>query len=64
MAVKPKKRKPGRPRTTGKGMTIGARCHRQFVSRLDAWRKAQPDKPSRGSALRQIAEHGLKITGY
>lgn len=40
------------------------RCHKPLLARLDKWRKAQPEEPSRASALRQMAEHGLLIIGY
>jgi hypothetical protein len=51
--------KPG-PAPTGKGKTIGVRCHGPFLAELDAWREAQAVAPSRAAALRYLSEVGLK----
>jgi hypothetical protein len=46
--------------TTGKGTTIGVRCHDAFLAELDAWRTGEAVPPSRAAALRYLAEIGLK----
>jgi hypothetical protein len=46
--------------TTGKGTTIGVRCHVDFLEALDAWRDRQAVAPSRAAALRYLAELGLR----
>ena len=48
------------PPPTGKGTTIGVRCQDDFIKALDAWRGGQAVPPSRASALRHLAEEGLR----
>ena len=48
----PKRR--GRP-PTGEGVQIQVRLGAMQLAELDAWREAQPDKPSRPEALRRLA---------
>ena len=36
------------------------RVQPEFLDTIDAWREAQPDKPSRSEAIRQLVEVGLK----
>jgi hypothetical protein len=60
-ARKARKRGPGRPPTTGIGMLVGLRCHKDFLKRVDAWRSKQPGTPSRPAAITQLAEMGLGI---
>lgn len=51
------RRKPGPPRTTGKGTLVGVRCQAPFLVRLDAWREAEG--VGRPAAIRALAELGL-----
>jgi hypothetical protein len=51
-----KKRKPGRPRTTGPGEQVKLRCHPDFLNAVDEWRTRQSRKPvSRPKAIMQLA---------
>jgi hypothetical protein len=54
---------PGRPRTTGKGQLVGLRCHADFLSRVDEWRRSQADAPTRNAAIVRLAEGGLSAAG-
>lgn len=56
-----KKRKPGRPRTTGKGHLVAVRCHKPFLAAIDEWREEQEAKPSRPAAIIRLAEIGLTV---
>jgi hypothetical protein len=38
---------------------IGVRVDEEFIERLDAWRRQQPDLPTRPEALRRLADRGL-----
>lgn len=50
-----KKRKVGRPRTTGPGYAIQIRVHDNFLTALDDWiGKQRGRKPSRPEAIRQL----------
>jgi len=51
--VTPKKRRG--PAPTGKGVPVLVRLSPAQLAELDAWRAAQPDKPSRPEALRRRA---------
>jgi hypothetical protein len=55
--VAEKKRKVGRPRTTGPGYAIQIRVHDNFLAALDAWiaRERGRKKLSRPEAIRQLA---------
>ena len=53
-----KKRRRGRPPTTGIGMLVGVRCHDEFLGRVDMWRESQGEL-SRPDAIRRLAEIGL-----
>ena len=53
--------KRGPAPTTGAGTTIGVRCQDEFLTAVDAWRNGQDVPPSRASALRRLAEEGLRI---
>jgi hypothetical protein len=57
--VTTKKRKRGRPVTTGKGTQIGMRWHEPLLGMIDAWAAAQDDDPSRTEAIRRLVERGL-----
>jgi hypothetical protein len=60
--AKKKRKKPGPLRTTGPGMQINIRCHADFLSRLDKWRAAQDDKPTRNQAILRLAERALSTS--
>lgn len=38
------------------------RVSEEFLRRLDDWRRAQPDIPSRAEAIRLLVEHGFRLT--
>ena len=38
---------------------IGVRVDNIFLKRLDAWRRSQPELPTRPEALRRLADLGL-----
>jgi hypothetical protein len=63
ISVSTKKRKPGRPPTTGKGTLIGIRWHEPLLSMIEEWAAQQDDKPERSIAIRRLVEHGLKHWG-
>lgn len=46
-------KKLGRP-ATGRGQTVGVRLHPDQLGKLDAWREAQDDKPTRPEAVRRL----------
>jgi hypothetical protein len=54
-----KKRRRGRPVTTGKGLQIGMRWHEPLLGMIDDWAAAQDDEPSRTEAIRRLVERGL-----
>ena len=41
---------------------LAVRCSEAFQTKLDEWRRAQPDAPTRAIALRRLAEHALAGT--
>ena len=47
------KKKIGRP-ATGVGKLIGMRWHEPALAAIDEWRRAQPDLPARGEAIRRM----------
>lgn len=49
----------GRP-ATGRGTTVGVRCQDGMLDAVDEWRRKQPDLPTRATAIRRLAEIGLK----
>ena len=55
-----RKRRPGRPTTTGTGTLIGVRAPADFLARLDKWRAAQSVPPSRPAAILHLAGTALK----
>ena len=58
-----KKRKPGRPRTTGRGTAVMVRMHEEQLAAVDAWAR-QGSKPlSRPEAIRQLVAIGLYAGG-
>jgi hypothetical protein len=57
--VTTKRRKRGRPVTTGKGLQIGMRWHEPLLGMIDDWAAAQDDEPTRTEAIRRLVERGL-----
>jgi hypothetical protein len=47
-----------RPEQTG--TMVSTRVQPEMLKRLDAWRREQPDLPSRPEALRRLAEEALR----
>lgn len=41
---------------------LAVRCSEPFLTKLDEWRRAQQDAPTRATALRRLAEHALAGT--
>jgi hypothetical protein len=58
-----KAKRPGPARTAPKATPVGLRCHRAFLSAVDAWRKRQHDAPARPAAIVRLAELGLSVSG-
>lgn len=56
-----KPRKIGRP-ATGQGKLIGCRVHPDMLERVETWRRKNAPDLATGSALRQLAEIGLKAS--
>jgi hypothetical protein len=50
----------GRP-ATGRGTTIGVRCHDEMLAAIDEWRRRQPDQPTRATAIRSLAAATLQM---
>jgi hypothetical protein len=44
--------------------TIGVRCHPNLLLLIDAYRRDEPDLPTRASAIRRLAIIGLKAIKY
>lgn len=47
------------PAPTGKGTLIGVRLQPDQLGKVDAWREAQNDKPTRPEAIRRLVERAL-----
>ena len=56
-------KKRGRPKTTGAGTQIGMRWQAPDLDAIDAWRRKQPDIPTRTEAIRRLVALGLKAKG-
>jgi hypothetical protein len=54
------KKRRGRPATTGKGTQIGERWHATELAAIDRWIASQGEKMTRGQAIRNLVELGLK----
>jgi len=48
----------GRP-ATGKGTPVQVRLQPDQLAKVDAWRDAQDDKPSRPEAIRRLVDKAL-----
>jgi hypothetical protein len=57
--LKQKRRRVGPPRTTGSGVQVQLRCHKDFLSRVDDWQSRKAPKLSRPQAIKLLAEIGL-----
>ena len=55
--LQPRKRGP---KPTGKGTPIQVRLQPDQLSKVDAWRDAQDDKPTRPEAIRRLVADRLK----
>jgi metal-responsive CopG/Arc/MetJ family transcriptional regulator len=53
-------KKRGRP-ATGRGKTIGVRCHDELLDRIDDWRREKDDLPTRAEAIRRLVEQALGL---
>lgn len=42
------------------GTFVGTRIQPELLKQLDAWRREQPDLPTRPEALRRLAEEALR----
>ena len=58
----PKKKRRGRPKTTGRGAGILVRLHDDALKSLDGWVANQSDTPSRPEAIRRLVEMALAAT--
>jgi len=47
-----------RPKQTG--LLVGTRLQPELLSRLDDWRRDQPDLPTRPEAIRRLLEEGVR----
>jgi hypothetical protein len=54
------KKQRGRPREDKGSTTVGVRCHDAMLVDVDEWRRKQTDLPTRATAIRRLAELGLK----
>jgi len=48
-------KKPGPPRSTGKGHQVVVRIHDPLLAAIDEWCAKQLDRPTRAEALRRLA---------
>jgi hypothetical protein len=55
--VSTKKRRAGRPKTTGKGLLVGLRWHEPLLGQIDEW--AQSNNVTRAEAIRRLVEQAL-----
>jgi hypothetical protein len=51
------KKSKGRPTVDSEAVNV--RMQRNQIEKLDAWRREQPDLPSRPEAIRRLLEKGL-----
>jgi hypothetical protein len=57
------KSKGGRPKGRTQDKIIMLRCSSDWLDAIDAWRNQQPDKPPQTTAIRILAERGIKYRG-
>jgi hypothetical protein len=53
-------KKLGRPKKESKTRQVQMRLAEEFLAKIDAWRRVQPDLPSKTEAIRRLVERGLK----
>jgi hypothetical protein len=53
------KKKVGRPTGVVQTHQLQTRVSAEFLAKLDEWRRAQPDLPSRTEAIRRIVEQAI-----
>jgi Arc/MetJ-type ribon-helix-helix transcriptional regulator len=58
-----KRKRPGRPRTTGTTPMTGARLPTEMLSKIMAWAEAQDDKPNKAEAIRRLLQQALANSG-
>lgn len=58
-----KRRRRGRPKTTGRGEAVLLRLHPPLITAVDKWAKRQEGALSRPEAIRRLIEQGLAGTG-
>jgi hypothetical protein len=58
-----KRRKRGRQPEGGAGELIGVRMHPATLDALDAWRRSQPNPPTRPEAIRRLVGQTLMWRG-
>ena len=51
----------GRPAGIRQGRPFQMRLSDDFIARLDAWRRRQPDLPTRTEAVRRLVERGMSV---
>jgi metal-responsive CopG/Arc/MetJ family transcriptional regulator len=51
-------KKRGRP-ATGRGKTIGVRCHEDLLESIDEWRRGERDLPTRAEAIRRLVQEAF-----
>jgi len=54
--LQPRKRGP---KPTGKGTPIQVRLQPDQLAKVDRWREAQDEKPTRPEAIRRLIDNGL-----
>jgi hypothetical protein len=55
-----KKKRRGRPKTTGTTPMTGVRFSAEAEAAISVWAEAQDEKPSKAEAIRRLVELGLK----
>jgi hypothetical protein len=58
-----KKRKRGRPVTTGTTPLSSIRIPLPMLRDIDAWAKRQPDRPAKAEAIRRLLAQALAAKG-
>jgi hypothetical protein len=59
-SISVKRKKPGRPATTGTYPLMGFRASPEVRASVVRWAENQPDTPSLSEAIRRLVELGLK----
>ena len=57
--IRDMKKKVGRPTGVVQTHQLQTRVSVEFLAKLDEWRRAQPDLPSRTEAIRRIVERAI-----